>query len=70
MGLTVTRLAGEALTLEQHRALDLTRPYTDPPHGADPTQRATDAACSAIFDEPGIAQPGWTKPPRHERIDL
>lgn len=66
----LARLHNEALTLEQYRALELTRPYTDPPLGADHTRRSHNETCSALFDEQGVAQPGWTKPPRKNPIDL
>jgi hypothetical protein len=66
----LARLGNEALTLEQYRQLDLTRPYTDPPLGADHTRRSYNEAASAVFHEEGIAQPGWTKPSRKNPIDL
>lgn len=53
----------ETLTLEQWKALDLTRPLTDPPIGGmTDARRSHDANCSALFDEVGIARPGWRKP--------
>jgi len=43
----------QALTLEQHRALQLRRPLTDAPIGAaTATRRQADEAASRAFDEP------------------
>jgi hypothetical protein len=60
----------EALTLDDWRALDPTgnkqgptRPVTDAAIGGmTDSRRKAGAECSAMFDEAGIAQPGWTKP--------
>jgi hypothetical protein len=62
----------EALTLAAWRALDPTgnnegptRPVTDAEIGGSVgalDRRKASAACSALFDEAGIAQPGWVKP--------
>jgi hypothetical protein len=73
----IQRQVHEAITLEQWRALDPTgnnqgptRPVTDAQIGGSRgalDRRKADAGCSALFDEAGIAQPGWTKPPPPRR---
>lgn len=59
----IQRQEFEAITLAQWRALNLTRPLTDAAIGGmSEAKRTIDARCSALFAEPGIAQPGWRKP--------
>ena len=74
---------GTPLTLEEHRALDLDRPYTDQAIGAYTDGKRSHAAfCSSLFDDPSLIHAhdrkkpgnravcpvGESKPPEHTPV--